>query len=171
MTTSMIGPRPLYAMPGVNHEYMAPELVNDLPEDPRAWVPRPGGGEFLPRLFDTLTGVIVNLNRYRKPGVLGRHLHGSPVYAYTIEGTWRYKEHDWVAKPGSFVFETPGEVHTLVVDEATMVGFFVWMGGYQIYDEHDNIIGAQNVLSLIDVCDQHYRECGLGADYVRQFIR
>lgn len=171
MTKALTLDRPAFAMPGVNHQYMVPELVNDLPDDPRAWVPRPGGGEFLPRLFDTVSGVIVNLNRYRKPGVLGRHLHGSPVYAYTIEGSWYYKEHDWVAKPGSFVFETPGEVHTLVVDEATMVGFFVWMGGYQIYDENDNMIGVQNVLSLLDACDKHYRECGLGPDYVKQFIR
>ncbi len=171
MSGSIMIDRPAFAMPGVSHEYMTPELVHDLPEDPRAWVPRPGGGEFLPRMFDTLTGVIVNLNRYRRPGMLGRHLHGSAVYAYTLEGSWRYAEHDWVAKPGSFVFESPGETHTLIVEQATMVGFFVWMGGYQIVDENDKIVKVENVLSLIDACDKHYRECGLGPDYVRQFIR
>lgn len=163
--------RPRFAMPGINPEYMTPELVNHLPEDPRAWVPRPGGGEFLPCMFDTLNGVIANLNRYRQPGRIGRHLHGSPVYAYTIEGQWRYEEHDWIAKPGTFIFETPGEVHTLVVDEAPMLAFFVWMGGYQVMDDNDNIVGAQNVLTMLDACDKHYRAVGLGPDYVRKFIR
>jgi len=169
--TAIAMDRPLYAMAGINHEFMTPELIADLPEDERAWVPRPGGGEFLPYMFDTLTGAMANLFRYRKPGVIGRHLHGSPVYAYTIAGKWSYEEHDWVAKPGTFVFEAPGEVHTMKVDEAPMMSFFVWMGGYQLLDDKDNVIGANNVHSLITACDKHYREVGLGPDYIRQFIR
>jgi hypothetical protein len=43
-------------------------------------------------------------------------------------GAWRYLEHDWVAREGSFVYEPPGEIHTLVVDEAVgaaeMITFF-----------------------------------------------
>jgi 2,4'-dihydroxyacetophenone dioxygenase len=169
--TTLTSDRPLYAMPGIAHEFMTPELISHAPKDPRAWVPRPGGGEFLPCMFDTVTGAMANLFRYTAPGTIGRHLHASPVYAYTIEGQWRYREHNWVAKPGTFVFEAPGEVHTLIVDKAPMLGFFVWMGGYQLCDENDNIIGASNVHTLITACDKHYREVGLGPDYIRQFVR
>ena len=49
--------------------------------------------------------------------MLSRHCHPSPVYGYVIKGSWRYIEHDWIAREGMFVFEPPGEVHTLVVDD------------------------------------------------------
>ena len=34
-----------------------------------------------------------------------------------IKGRWHYLEHDWVAEEGTFVYEPPGEIHTLMVDE------------------------------------------------------
>jgi len=63
------------------------------------------------------TGSWCNLLRVRKSGVLSRHIHPSWVTGYVIRGAWRYLEHDWVARAGSFVYEPPGEIHTLVVDE------------------------------------------------------
>ena len=39
------------------------------------------------------------------------------VVGYVIKGAWRYLEHDWVAREGGYVYEAPGETHTLVVDE------------------------------------------------------
>ena len=160
-----------YSMPGIDARFMTPETVNHLPEDPRAWVPRPGGGEFLPCMFDTCSGTMANVYRYTKAGGIGRHLHSSPVYAYTLEGSWGYYEHDWTAKKGTFVFEAPGEVHTLVVHEAPMTAFFVWMGGMQALDENDNVIAATNVHTLITACNKHYCEVGLGPDYIKQFVR
>jgi hypothetical protein len=38
-------------------------------------------------------------------------------FAYTISGKWGYLEHDWTATAGDFVYETPGESHTLVAYE------------------------------------------------------
>jgi quercetin dioxygenase-like cupin family protein len=37
------------------------------------------------------------------------------VHAFTLRGEWHYLEHDWIAKTGDYVFEPPGETHTLVV--------------------------------------------------------
>ena len=34
-----------------------------------------------------------------------------------MRGHWRYLEHDWVAKPGTFIYEPAGEAHTLVITE------------------------------------------------------
>src|SRR5256885_1149081 len=46
-----------------------------------------------------------------------RHYHPQQVFAYTISGKWGYLEHDWVATAGDFVYEAPGEAHTLVAHE------------------------------------------------------
>src|SRR3546814_7361769 len=35
-----------------------------------------------------------------------RHHHSGTVIVYTITGKWKYVEHDWIAGPGSVVFET-----------------------------------------------------------------
>ncbi|VVM48970.1 2,4'-dihydroxyacetophenone dioxygenase family protein [Pseudomonas fluorescens] len=43
---------------------------------------------------------------------LPKHHHTSSVMVYTIEAQWKYKEHDWIAGPGSIVYETAGSTHT-----------------------------------------------------------
>jgi hypothetical protein len=90
-----------------------------------------------------------------------------------IKGSWRYLEHNWVATEGSYVFEPPGEIHTLVVDENVpeMITFFNIAGAMIYLDEHDHQIGYEDVHTKIEMCRRHYREVGLGADYVQQFIR
>ena len=42
-------------------------------------------------------------------------------------GYWRYLEHDWIAKPGTYIHEPAGEAHTLVITEDSpepMIAFF-----------------------------------------------
>jgi 2,4'-dihydroxyacetophenone dioxygenase len=48
---------------------------------------------------------------------VNRHYHPQQVFAFTISGKWGYLEHDWVATAGDFVYEAPGEAHTLVAHE------------------------------------------------------
>ena len=59
-------------------------------------------------------GYWVNLLRVRKSGVLRRHRHPAPVHGFVLKGRWHYLEHDWAASEGGYVFEPPGETHTLV---------------------------------------------------------
>ena len=61
-----------------------------------------------------------------KSGVLSRHRHPAPVHGFVLKGSWHYLEHDWVATEGSYVFEPPGETHTLVVDDGVeeMITYF-----------------------------------------------
>ena len=47
-------------------------------------------------------------------GLVNRHYHPHEVFAYTISGKWGYLEHDWIATAGDFIYESPGEAHTLV---------------------------------------------------------
>jgi 2,4'-dihydroxyacetophenone dioxygenase len=100
-------------LPGIQPEIAIPAI----PDDERVWVPQAPLVWFRPLLLNTVTGSWCNLLRVRKAGVLSRHIHPSWVTGYVIKGAWRYLEHDWVAREGSFVYEPPGEIHTLVVDE------------------------------------------------------
>jgi 2,4'-dihydroxyacetophenone dioxygenase len=145
------------------------------PDDPRVWVPQAPDIWFRPLLLDTVTGTVANLLRVRRGGVLGRHVHNAPVFGYVIKGAWRYLEHDWVASAGSFVYEPPGEIHTLVVDAASeadeMITFFVVHGGLTKIGDDGQPRGYENALTKIELCERHYAGCGLGADYVRQHVR
>src|SRR5438105_1579145 len=85
----------------------------------------------------------------------------------------RYLEYDWIAEEGSFVYEPPGEVHTLVVPEdcREMITFSNISGAMIYLDQAGQQIGYEDVFTKIEMCRRHYRDAGLGADYVDQFIR
>lgn len=151
-----------------------PEIaVRAIPDDERVWVPQAPGVWFRPLLLNTVTGGWCNLLRVHRAGVLSRHRHPMLVVGYVIRGRWKYAEHDWTAEEGTFVFEPPGETHTLMVpaDCAEMITFFN-VGGAMLYvDDDGHPSGYEDVFTKIDMCSAHYRETGLGADYVAQFIR
>ena len=153
-----------------------PEIaVQAVPDDERVWVPQAPDVWFRPLLLNTVTGSWCNLLRVRKSGVLSRHIHTSWVTGYVIKGAWRYLEHDWVASQGSFVYEPPGEIHTLVVDEVSgsteMITLFNIHGAMVYLDADGNQSGYEDVFSKIAMCRAHYAENGLGAEYLDQFIR
>jgi 2,4'-dihydroxyacetophenone dioxygenase len=158
------------------HPGIQPEIaVRAVPEDERVWVPQASEVWFRPLLLNTVTGSWCNLLRVRKTGVLSRHIHPSWVTGYVIKGAWRYLEHDWVASEGSFVYEPPGEIHTLVVDAVAgadeMITFFNIHGAMIYLDEEGRHTGYEDVFTKIEMCRKHYESCGLGTDYVQQFVR
>src|SRR5215218_1321113 len=109
----------------------------------------------------------------RGAGLVNRHYHPHQVFAFTISGKWGYLEHDWVATAGDFVYEAPGEGHTLVTyetDEPTRVTFNV-TGPLIWLDEDGKPDGTFDVFDYIDLCREHYEKVGLGAGFVDQFIR
>ena len=77
------------------------------------------------------------------------------------------------AEQGGFVYEPPGEVHTLVVDEPVeeMITMFNVNGAMIYVDEKGETLGYEDVFTKIQLCRKHYEGIGLGADYVNQFIR
>ena len=159
---------------GSAHPLATTEIaVTAVPTDERVWVPQAEGVWFRPLLLNTLQGQWCNLLRVRKSGILSRHLHPAPVHGYVIKGRWRYLEHDWVAETGSFVYEPPGEVHTLIVpDDCTeMITFFNISGAMIYLDEAGRTVGYEDVWTKIDMCRRHYADAGLGAGYADQFIR
>lgn len=158
-------------LPGIQ-----PEIAQQaIPDDERVWVPQAPDVWFRPLLLNTVTGSWCNLLRVRKSGVLSRHIHPSWVTGLVLKGAWRYLEHDWVAREGSFVYEPPGEIHTLVVDEVAdapeMITFFNIHGAMVYVDEQGVATGYEDVFTKIAMCRRHYEACGLGAGFVDQYVR
>jgi len=147
--------------------------VAALPDDERVWVPQATDVWFRPLLLNTVSGGWCNLLRVRRCGILSRHRHPMIVVGYVIKGRWKYLEHDWIAEEGSFVYEPPGEIHTLIVpdDCAEMITFFNISGAMIYVDADGRQSGYEDVWSKIDMCRSHYAANGLGAQYVDQFIR
>jgi 2,4'-dihydroxyacetophenone dioxygenase len=153
---------------------IVPELaIAAIPDDERVWVPQAPDVWFRPLLLNTVNGGWCNLLRVRRSGILSRHRHPMLVVGYVIRGRWRYLEHEWVAEEGSFVYEPPGETHTLVVPEdcAEMITFFNIAGAMIYLDESGRQTGYEDVFSKIEMCRAHYAAAGLGGGFVDQFIR
>jgi 2,4'-dihydroxyacetophenone dioxygenase len=154
---------------------VASEIVvgSVIPEDERVWVPQMENVWFRPLCLNTLQGYWVNLLRVRKSGVLSRHRHPAPVHGVVLRGSWHYLEHEWKAKEGSYVFEPPGETHTLVVpdDVPEMITLFHITGAMIYVDPFGRQTGYEDVFTKIEMCRAHYMACGLGAEYVDQFVR
>ncbi|MBV8140951.1 MAG: 2,4'-dihydroxyacetophenone dioxygenase family protein [Verrucomicrobia bacterium] len=152
-----------------------PELVipNAIPQDERIWVPQSENVWFRPLCLNVSSGYWMNILRVRKSGLLSRHRHPAPVHGFVLKGQWRYLEHDWIATEGSYVFEPPGETHTLVVDEDVeeMMTYFQVHGCMYYVDPWGKNVGFEDVFTKIEMCRQHYEKAGLGENYVTQFVR
>ena len=109
----------------------------------------------------------------RGAGLVNRHYHPQQVFAYTISGKWGYLEHDWVATAGDWVYEAPGESHTLVAYESpepmkvtfNVTGPLIWL------DENGEANGTFDVFDYIALCRSHYESNGIGADYIDRLFR
>jgi quercetin dioxygenase-like cupin family protein len=141
--------------------------------DPRLWVPQSADVAFRPLLFNVTAGQYVNLLRVRRAGVLSRHRHSGAVHAVCLRGHWHYLEHDWVAHPGSFVFEPPGETHTLVVpdDVPEMITLFHVTGGYTYVSPDGVAEGYEDVFTKLEAARRHYIATGLGEAALMALVR
>lgn len=159
-------PNPLEALP----ELIVPSVI---PTDERVWVPQAKDVWFRPLCLSASAGYWMNLLRVKRSGVLNRHRHSSLVHGFVLKGRWHYLEHDWTATEGSYVFEPPGETHTLVVpdDIEEMITLFQVTGVMYYVDPWGHGMGYEDVFTKIDMCRRHYAAVGLGADYVSQFVR
>jgi len=155
------------------HFHVADLVMPAIPADERLWVPQAANVWFRPILFNISNGYWINLLRIRRSGILNKHLHPAPVFGYVIKGSWRYLEHDWVAREGAFVYEPQGEMHTLVVDgEADeMITLFHVQGALLYVDDQGRQIGYDNVHTKLKLAQDHFEKTGLGANYVAQFVR
>ena len=142
-------------------------------DDERLWVPQAENVWFRPLCLNASQGYWTNLLRVRKSGVLTRHRHPQGVHGFVLKGRWYYLEHDWEATEGAYVYEPPGETHTLVVpdDVDEMITYFLVNGVMCYVDPYGEVLGYEDVFTKIDNCRKHYVAVGLGEDFVDQFVR
>ena len=155
---------------------MRPDMVildGMAQQDPRAWVPLSEHAFSRPLQFNVTLGQYTHVLRVTKAGVIARHRHAGGVHAWVFKGRWHYLEHDWVAEEGSYIFEPPGETHTLVVPEGCteMMTLFQVNGSLMYVDPHGVSLGYDDVFTRIEKARAHYKAIGLGEHYVEQFIR
>lgn len=102
-----------------------------------------GNGIFLKfAVTDPVTGMYTVLLKSNGGGQVNRHRHFGQVYGITLKGAWYYKEHEWLAKEGDFVWETPGSVHTLMTsdDYDENLVFYIVFGALEFLDEEGKTI-------------------------------
>jgi quercetin dioxygenase-like cupin family protein len=154
---------------------MVPDLVvaDAVSDDERLWVPVGPASWSRPLHLNVTGGFYTHVLRVRRSGVLQRHRHSGSVHALVLKGRWHYLEHDWVAEEGSYVFEPPGETHTLVVpdDCAEMVTLFTVHGMLTYVDPDGNAVGYDDVFTRLEKYRAHFEAVGLGADHVRTYMR
>lgn len=145
----------------------------DLESQEQHWVPQSADVSFRPLILCVSQGYYVNILRVRASGVLSRHRHSGPVHALTLRGKWHYLEHDWVANPGDYAFEPPGETHTLVVPDGVeeMAVLFHVTGGYTYVDAFGAAVGYEDVFTKLDNVRKYFANIGLGASYADRFMR
>jgi len=154
-------------------EIFIPQVLPEDIDEEILWVPQTDTVSFRPLCFCVSSGYYVNLLRVKGAGLLSRHRHPGPVHGHVLKGEWKYLEHDWVAKQGSYVFEPPGEIHTLVVPDGVdeMITMFHVTGSLLYCDPEGKVVGAEDVFTKLELAKKHYKEVGLGEDYVQQFVR
>ena len=164
-------------MKAIPHQ-LAAEALNEIVEDTRidderAWVPRGDNVWSLPLMFNVALGSWINLTRAKGEGVISRHRHPAAVTGFTLEGAWGYLEHDWTAKTGTFVFEPPGETHTLVVrpNPGHMLVLFHNFGPFIKVDESGDTVGYEDVFTRLEATKAHYQKVGLGAEFATRLVR
>tara|TARA_R110000850_G_scaffold124427_1_gene242656 strand:- start:1275 stop:1805 length:531 start_codon:yes stop_codon:yes gene_type:complete len=162
-------PQPSY----MSSDLMIPHVLSEWVNDDNLWVPTTNFVSFKPLLLHASGGYYINLLRVRKSGVLSRHRHSGDVQALILKGKWYYLEHDWVAEEGSFVFEPPGETHTLFVpqDVNEMITWFSVKGGYTYVDEMGRATGYEDVFTKIEAARSYYEKIGLDKSLLENIIR
>ncbi|MGD0988936.1 MAG: 2,4'-dihydroxyacetophenone dioxygenase family protein [Candidatus Sulfotelmatobacter sp.] len=144
----------------VVREYAFPDVHIGAGDEESPWVPFKESSFIRHLAFDVRSNMYVNVLWVTKGGILGRHRHRGRVFGYTVEGSWRYLEYDWIARPGSYVQESPGATHTLVSDEGMKTIF--WLNGsLEFYDDHEKLIETLDVFWFIDHYLSYCREHGI----------
>lgn len=90
---------------------------------------------------------------------LPKHYHTGTVIVYTVKGAWRYLEHDWIATPGSVVYETAGTSHTAATVEGygdEIITLNITMGDLLYTDDAGAVIAIESwrtfVQRYLDYC-------------------
>lgn len=148
------------------------EIVEHSADDPSLWMQLTDQVQMRPTMFDCSNGAWSNVLRIVPGGRLACHYHTAPVHGFVVKGAWRYLEHDWVAHEGTYIYEPPGEIHTLAADEKLgMTTFFVTRGSLIYTDAKGVQIGYEDVFTRLAQFREHLSKGKLDAGIADRLIR
>jgi quercetin dioxygenase-like cupin family protein len=75
---------------------------------------------------DIPSGLWVVRMRMQPGATLPTHRHGGEVFAFTLQGAWKYLEYPEVNTAGSYLYEPAGSIHTLHVPATNTEVTDVW---------------------------------------------
>ncbi len=116
-------------------------------EDDLPWIDSGRGNEVKLLTAKISEGLWIVRTRFQPGTAVQTHRHTGQVYAYTMSGSWHYKESEYVNRAGSFLYEPAGSLHTLLVPEDNVEITDVW---FQIYGANLNLDESGNVESVTD---------------------
>ncbi|HLZ65630.1 MAG TPA: 2,4'-dihydroxyacetophenone dioxygenase family protein [Aliidongia sp.] len=96
---------------------------------------------------DPIRGEVISILKAPSAAQLPRHHHSGTVIVYTIKGQWKYQEHDWIAGPGSLVFETAASRHTpegVPAGGPEIVTLNIVQGDLAYLDADDKVVAIEN---------------------------
>jgi 2,4'-dihydroxyacetophenone dioxygenase len=96
---------------------------------------------------DVAAGLWVIRVRFQPGVTIQRHRHTGEVFAFTLQGSWKYLEYPQVNIAGSYLYEPPGSIHTLHVPDTNKEVTDVW---FAIRGANLNLDEAGNVESVLD---------------------
>src|SRR5437762_7985115 len=151
-------------------------ITNLYLDDDRLWVPYAEGIWFQPCLFNVTSGGFSVVLKGLPGSMVGTHYLYGTVHGYTMRVHWRYLEHDWIAKAGTYIYEPAGEAHTLVITDDSpepIVTLFVVGGGLIYLDKPVNggFAAYEDGFTLLELTRKYYREAGLDVRQLDTLIR
>ncbi len=113
--------------------------------------------------LDPTRGEIIVLLKAPSRRQLPKHHHTGTVIVYTLKGSWRYIEHDWIAGPGSVVFETAGTSHTpqALPDDDEVITLNIVQGDLIYLDDKDQVVSIENWKSAMQRYLAYCEEAGI----------
>ncbi len=123
--------------------------TGSLNDDETPWIPfTPYDDQVFLKYFkiDPVQGEIVSLLKAPAGHEMARHHHSGTVIVYTVQGSWKYKEHDWVAHKGGVVYETASTRHTpqALPGDEDIITFNIVRGELVYLDDNDNVLATEN---------------------------
>jgi quercetin dioxygenase-like cupin family protein len=152
----------------------SPDLVPGYAFDEKdaIWIPTEPGIENRFLMFDLNRNSFAVVVRCQPGSLIARHYHMGPVLGYSLQGKWKYHEYDWIAAPGTCIYEPPGEAHTLqILGDEVMMSMFHVMGPHIQLDENDRQVGYVEAFNLLEYSRNYCAEHGMDASYFDKIIR
>jgi len=127
-----------------------------ITDDSLPWIPlEPYAGRVCIKLLsaDPVSGEVILVLRAPPGTELPRHRTSSSTTIYTVQGRWKYREHDWVAGPGSLVIEAASACNTPQVpadgtDDAIL--FMLVRGEVQLLDADGRVVASESWRTGVD---------------------